>query len=156
MLGKLAKYLRILGLDAEYTKNVKSLQDYKETSDPPYFLTRAVKTVPYDRIILIKSDRAREQVQEIKEIIRPFIDFGKIMNRCIECNLELVGVQKENIEQKVPEFVFHQYGQFKECPRCGKIYWEGSHANGMAQLVRELIDPEGGETYEEILTKKKV
>lgn len=139
MLGKLAKYLRMLGLNAEYTKNIQVLQQYKDLPYPPYFLTRALKTIPYDRIIFVKSDRVKEQLREIKEIIRPYIDPGKVMNRCIMCNMELVDVEKNNIEQKIPEFVFHQYAQFRGCPCCGKIYWEGSHTAGMSQLVKEIM-----------------
>jgi uncharacterized protein with PIN domain len=140
MLGRLAKYLRILGLDAEHTRDLFVLEQYKEQQDSPYFLTRTMKTISYERIIFIKSDKVREQLQEIREIIRPFIDPGKLMNRCIECNVELVDVEKNDIEQMVPEFVFHQYAQFRSCPKCRKAYWEGSHAEGMAQLVREIME----------------
>ncbi len=87
----------------------------------------------------------REQLLEIREIIRPFVDPDKkIMNRCIECNVELMDVEKKHIEQKVPEFVFHQYEQFSECPRCRKVYWEGSHTTGMAELVQEIMEAEAG------------
>jgi hypothetical protein len=140
MLGRLAKYLRILGLDAEYTRDLFLLAQYKEQPDSPYFLTRTMKTISYERIIFIKSDKVREQLQEIREVICPFIDPGKIMNRCIDCNVELVDVEKKDIEQMVPEFVFHQYAQFRSCPKCRKVYWEGSHAKGMAQLVREIME----------------
>ena len=140
MLGRLSKYLRILGLDAEYTRDLLVLEQYKEQPDSPYFLTRTTKSISYERIIFIKSDKVREQLQEIREIIRPFIDSGKIMNRCIDCNVELVVVEKKDIEQMVPEFVFHQYAQFRSCPKCRKVYWEGSHARGMAQLVREIME----------------
>jgi len=142
MLGKLAKYLRILGLDAVYTKDLKILEHYKGKTDAPYFLTRTTKKGGYERTIVIRSDKVREQLHEIRGLIRPFIDSAKIMNRCIECNIELVDVQKKHIEQKVPEFVYHQYGQFKECPRCGKVYWEGSHTTGMTELIREILEPE--------------
>lgn len=148
MLGKLAKYLRILGLDAEYTKNDKVLLDYKGQPDSPYFLTRTTKKMSYERIVCIKSDRVREQLLEIKGIIRPYIEPGKAMKRCIECNRDLIDVEKNNIEQKVPEFIFHKYGQFRECPNCGKVYWEGSHAAGMAQLIQEIIVPERGKGSE--------
>ena len=140
MLGRLSKYLRILGLDAEYTRDLLVLEQYKEQPDSPYFLTRTMNTISYERIIFIKSDKVREQLQEIREIIRPFIDPGKLMNRCIDCNVELVNVEKKDIEQMVPEFVFHQYAQFRSCPKCRKVYWEGSHAKGMAQLVREIME----------------
>jgi uncharacterized protein with PIN domain len=148
MLGKLAKNLRILGLDAEYIKNTSSLQHYQGHTDPPYFLTRTSGkmhyTMHYKRIIFIKSDSVKDQLREIKEIILPYIDQRKVMNRCIECNAELVEVEKINVEQKVPEFVYHQYGQFRECPKCEKVYWEGSHTAGMVQLVREMIVPTDG------------
>jgi uncharacterized protein with PIN domain len=140
MLGKLAKYLRILGLDAGYTKDLKILKQYIGQPDPPYLLTRATKKVAYERTIFLRSDKAREQLLEIREIIRPFIDPDKIMNRCIKCNVELMDVEKKHIEQKVPEFVFHRYGQFKQCPRCEKVYWEGSHATGMTLLVNEIME----------------
>jgi len=141
MLGKLAKYLRILGIDAEYTKDSSILERFKGQADVPYFLTRTTKKITYERLVFIQSDTVKEQLREIKEIIRPCIDHDKIMNRCIECNIELMDVQKQYIEQKVPEFVFHQYGQFKECPQCGKVYWEGSHTRGMAKLAAEIMMP---------------
>jgi len=140
MLGKLAKYLRILGFDAEYTKDSKILEHYKGKTDAPYFLTRTIKKGGYERTIVILSDKAREQLREIRELIHPFIDSAKVMNRCIECNIDLMGVQKKHIEQKVPEFIYHQYEQFKECPRCRKVYWEGSHTTGMAELIREIME----------------
>lgn len=144
MLGKLAKYLRILGLDAGYTRDVRILMQYQGSSDPPYFLTRSTRKPPYDRTILIRSDKVRDQLQEIKEFIQPFIDPGTVMNRCIECNVELADVEKKDIEQKVPEFIFHRYRLFRICTKCGKVYWEGSHTTGMASLVREIVSPEGG------------
>lgn len=142
MLGKLSKYLRILGLDAEYVNNLDNLRHYTGQPDAPYFLTRTTRRMTYERIIFIRSDRVREQLHEIKGIIRPFIDPDKIMNRCIECNVELINVQKKHIEQKVPEFVFHQYGQFRECPECGKVYWEGSHTTGMKHLIQGIMEAE--------------
>lgn len=143
MLGKLAKHLRILGIDAVYTKDRRILEHFKGQADVPYFLTRTTKKITYERLVFIHSDMVKEQLREIKDIILPWIDPGKIMHRCIECNMELINVQKQHIEQKVPEFVFHQYGNFRECPQCGKVYWEGSHTTGMAEFVREIMAPEG-------------
>lgn len=140
MLGKLAKHLRILGLDAEYMNAPGTLNRFNGQPNPPYFLTRTLRNTPYKKVVIIKSDTARAQLLEIKEIIRPYINPNTIMNRCIECNVELVDVKKNDIEQKIPEFVFHQYEQFRKCSKCGKVYWEGSHATNMAQLVREIIE----------------
>ncbi len=140
MLGKLAKYLRILGLDAEYTANAAALDRYKPEPEPPYFLTKRLKGVTYPKAVFIRSDKAKDQLLEVKEIIRPFINREKIMNRCIECNVELADVGKPDIEQYVPEFVFHHYSTFRICPRCRKVYWEGSHAAHMGDLIKEIME----------------
>lgn len=139
MLGKLAKYLRILGLDAEYGTGLGLPERYKDETEPPYFFTRRTKGVRYERAVIIKADKAQDQIREIKAIIRPYVNPQEIMNRCIECNVKLVDVKKIDIEHLVPEFVFHRYGIFRKCPQCGKIYWEGSHTKGMGELVREIM-----------------
>lgn len=140
MLGKLAGYLRILGLDAEYTGTARLPEGSKGDPEPPCYLTRRTKGVRYERAVIIKSDKAPDQIKEIKDIIRPYIDPREIMNRCIECNVRLVDVTRIDIEQLVPEFIFHQYAVFKMCPRCRKIYWEGSHTEGMGELVHEIME----------------
>jgi uncharacterized protein with PIN domain len=138
MLGKLAQYLRILGLDTVYIRDIKMLETYKEIDEPPYFFTKRSKMVGYERCIFIKSDKTKEQLKEISHIIRPFIDSGKVMNRCMICNIELIDVAKADIEQLVPEFVFHKYEEFKNCPSCGRVYWEGSHTEHMAEWIEEI------------------
>lgn len=140
MLGKLAKYLRILGLDAEYANSPAVLDRYKGEVELPCFLTKRLKGITYPKVVFIRSDRPRDQLLEVKEIIRPFINREKIMNRCIECNVELADVDKSDIEQYVPEFVFHQYSLFRICPQCRKVYWEGSHAAHMGDLIREIME----------------
>ncbi|OPY79921.1 MAG: hypothetical protein A4E65_01700 [Syntrophorhabdus sp. PtaU1.Bin153] len=139
MLGKLAKYLRILGLDAEYTAGPAILDRYKLEPEPPYFLTKRLKGVTYPKTVFIRSGKAKDQLLEVKEVIRRFINREKIMNRCIECNVELADIGKADIEQYVPEFVFHHYSTFRICPHCRKVYWEGSHAAHMGDLINEIM-----------------
>jgi uncharacterized protein with PIN domain len=62
------------------------------------------------------------------------------MSRCIECNRELIPVNKEEIEFLVPEFVFHNYSNFRRCPSCGKVYWQGSHTEGIRDLLQDLLE----------------
>ena len=138
MLGKLAKYLRILGFDAVYLRNLSLLDDDKGGDGPRYFLTRRAKTIAYQRTIYLKDEQVREQLKELRQLIKPFVDPDKVLTRCINCNLPLVGVEKESIEHRVPEFVFHTYNEFKVCPQCQRVYWAGTHTERMAQLVEEV------------------
>ena len=138
MLGKLAKYLRILGFDAVYLRSGDLLEQYAREDDPPLFLTRRGKGVTYKKTTYITSENVWEQVREIKELIKPFINSERILGRCINCNRLLADVEKESIEHRVPEFVFHTYNAFKICPQCQRVYWAGTHTEKMAQLIAEV------------------
>jgi uncharacterized protein len=138
MLGKLAKYLRILGFDATYLGNVNILDRYSQEEDSRYFLTRRKKALGYERTICIKAENVREQLGELKGLIKPFIDPDKVLTRCINCNVPLVDVEKETVEHRIPEFVFHTYNSFKLCPHCERVYWAGTHTEHMTELIEEV------------------
>ena len=138
MLGKLAKYLRVLGFDAVYLRNLQALERYKQEDDPRYFLTRRRQPVEYERTIYIKAETVRKQLTELKPTIQPAIDPEEILTRCINCNVPLADAEKGAIEHRVPEFVFHTYSSFKACPSCGHIYWQGTHTAHMNELIDEM------------------
>ncbi len=138
MLGKLAKYLRIFGFDTVYLRNMNLLEDYARQEDPPYFITRRKQTLPYNRTIHVNSEDAPQQLKELWERIKSSFDPEKALARCIYCNLLLLDVDKEAIEHRVPEFVFHSYTVFKLCPGCKRVYWAGTHTERMKQLIEEM------------------
>jgi uncharacterized protein with PIN domain len=146
MLGKLAKYLRILGFDAVYLRSVTFLERYigedslrdDHEYQPPYFLTRRQKMFPYPRTIRLRSEHVREQLKELSELIKATNRHQKFLTRCINCNVPLADVEKETIEHRVPEFVFHTYNVFRMCPECKRIYWAGTHTQRMAELMEDL------------------
>ena len=138
MLGKLARYLRMLGLDAPYIRK-------GETAPPPpgegqhYFFTKSAAKKGRPGAIFVHSDDPRKQVLEIKEHIRPYIDPAAFMTRCLECNVRLVAVKKVDIEPLVPEYVYHHHDAFKACPSCRRVYWEGSHADEMNIWIKMVM-----------------
>ena len=138
MLGKLAKYLRILGFDAAYIRSLKMLDRFTCHEEPTYFLTRRTSPVQYEQTIHIKAANAREQIRELRSLIGPHLDRTKVLQRCINCNELLVDADKQSIEHRVPEFVFHAYNAFKVCPSCNRVYWEGTHTKHMADLIKEV------------------
>ena len=138
MLGKLAKYLRILGFDAVYLRDANLFHHYNKKEDPRWLLTRRKTMLADQRTIFIKAQNVREQLKELADLIKPAIDLDKVLTRCINCNVPLVDVKKEMIEHRVPEFVFHRYDLFKICPRCERVYWAGTHTEHMSQLIEEM------------------
>ena len=138
MLGKLTKYLRILGFDAISISNLDALNTYKNLVDPPLLFTRRRKTISYQPMILIKTNRIEEQIKEIENSIKPYINGNDFMTRCIECNALLESTEKENIEARVPEYIYHHHEEFKVCPSCKKVYWEGTHTEQMKKWIEGL------------------
>jgi uncharacterized protein len=140
MLGKLAKYLRILGLNTVYVTSATILDKYKNNNTTTLFFTkRILKKVPHNNFIYIRSNDVLAQLTEIRNVIKPYINSKTFMKRCIQCNTLLNDAKQNDIEGLVPEFIFHTHSVFKTCPLCMKIYWQGSHVEHMGKRVKEII-----------------
>ena len=138
MLGRLAKYLRIFGLDAVYLKNYKELHKIvSEDIKYVFFTKRSKDALPGS--IFIKSDNVREQVKEVLPLIRDYLHENSFFTRCLNCNTLLEDVDREDVEGLVPEYIFHNHLTFKKCPFCNKVYWSGSHIAHMERWIHELL-----------------
>ncbi|MDH7499382.1 MAG: Mut7-C RNAse domain-containing protein [candidate division NC10 bacterium] len=141
MLGRLAKWLRILGYDASYlpSSRPEGLVQ-KARAEGRVILTRnrqLAKQSPGLRILLIESDCWREQLAQVLRSCR--LRPGKSrFQRCVLCNQRLVALGREDAEGKVPDFVFVHFSDFFQCPRCGRIFWQGSHSSAMNRIAEEL------------------
>jgi uncharacterized protein with PIN domain len=137
-LGKLIKYLRVLGFDTVSISNLNMLNKYKNPVGSPLLFTKRTKTISYQPTIFVQSNRIQEQIKEIEDSIKPFINDKDFMTRCIECNTLLESTGKEDIEARVPEYIYHHQEVFKVCPSCKKVYWEGTHTEHMKKWTRVL------------------
>jgi uncharacterized protein with PIN domain len=140
-LGRLAKWLRILGFDSEYfvQENAGSLI-IQALRDERIIITRNshLPKTKGVRVILIATERIKEQLSETlhKLNIRP--DESLMFSRCIICNVELIDIEKEAIKDKVPEYVFRTQEDFITCPNCNRIYWQGTHWGNVAKTLKEI------------------
>ena len=140
-LGRLARYLRMLGYDAIYLKGASGPEVLRETlRTGRTLLTRRRDLAERSDIesYLVKSDRVLEQVAEVAA------KFGlemthRAMTRCIECNVLLEPVAKEDVLEELPPHVRKTQNIFSRCPECGRTYWPGTHfARSLARLMRAL------------------
>jgi uncharacterized protein with PIN domain len=142
-LGKLAKWLRILGFDTLYDSGAGGAAFFRSVPEGRVLLTRTVgveKQLRSDRLLFIQSDDFRRQLGEVirqleirPEDLRPF-------TRCIECNQIIESVEKPLIRHRVPDFVYESHEHFQQCPRCRKVFWSGSHTNRVLDCIRQLFD----------------
>jgi uncharacterized protein with PIN domain len=141
MLGKLAKWLRMLGYDTLYYQGEDLHQlIHLARQEGRVILTRNTKLIPKrqeDRILRVREDDPTLQLRDL--ILKGYISLDeKLFSRCLLCNTLLDEIQKGEVEGKVPDFIFHQQKEFFRCPQCGRIYWKGSHQENMQRRVEEL------------------
>ena len=135
-LGKLAKYLRVMGFDILYfntidDNNLIELADKQER----IILTRdrALHEREKAPTFYLKSINNLEQLQELQKQFS--IKKYKLLSRCIICNTLLKSVEKSKVEDKIPQKVKLYFSEFEVCPTCNRIYWHGDHYKRMMNII---------------------
>lgn len=140
-LGRLAKWLRILGFDVEYfSQNKPSSLIIKALQEDRMIVTRN-HHLPQGRgirIITIESEKLKEQIPQLLKELKIKPDQAAMFTRCTICNVELVEIEKEKVKEKVPEYVFKTQEDFITCPKCARIYWQGTHWGNVQQMLEEI------------------
>jgi uncharacterized protein with PIN domain len=142
MCGRLARWLRILGYDAEFIEDtsrhkimMKSLAEQRIvlTRD-----TRLSKKKVY-KLILIKSDKIREQVRQVIKELNLKLKKEKFFSICSLCNKQVLQVEKEKVKGLVPLYVYQTVNEFYQCPECKRVYWQGSHYDLFLKEVEKFL-----------------
>jgi len=140
-LGRLAKWLRILGFDTEYFKEanissliIQALRENRVIITRNHRLPRSAGL----RIVLIKEEKLKEQLREVLKALEISLDSVLMFSRCIICNEELVEIAKDQIKDRVPEYVFNTQEDFISCPKCERIYWQGTHWGNVETILKEI------------------
>jgi uncharacterized protein len=137
MLGRLARWLRILGYDTLYDPLAEDLALVRiARADGRILLTRDTDLGRRRGVqaILIASQNVLDQVQQVLSTCQldPSSD---AFSRCAVCNVLLEPLDRETARGRVPTYVYHTQHHFHCCPECGRIYWRGTHWAAMqAQL----------------------
>ncbi len=138
MLGRLAKYLRMLGYNTLYFRDIRDDKLLSFTSQGYIILTRDKALGNRKNVIILKSTNVIDQLRELKEILG--ISFDRRDCRCPECNTPLIKVtDKKPLIGKIPSEILNSHDIFYICPNCGKIYWEGSHWYNFVDSVKKIL-----------------
>lgn len=135
---KLAKWLRFLGQDTEYTNEYQPYTILKMAyKEGRIILTRnrGFSIFSGGRVHILKSDFLFEQLRDV--ITRFNLKDPDILSRCSMCNTELINIKRDEVRGRVPYYTFKNAKGFKICPRCNKIYWLGSHVDLMINRLKK-------------------
>jgi len=138
-LGRLARWLRILGFDCQYQteSEMNGDGDTSKYAEDHLILTRRTDAKG-SNVIFIGEDRVESQLRVLNQLI-PIKDRIQPFSRCIECNVPLKSISKDEARSIVPEYIYLTQEDFKICPQCGRVFWPGTHRNRMEIKIKEIF-----------------
>jgi uncharacterized protein with PIN domain len=140
-LGRLAAYLRMLGLDTLYENDYSDpkLADLA-AAEERILLTRDKRLLMRKAIARGAWVRSQQPVAQLRQVVRRFglLDLVQPFRRCLRCNAPLQSVDKSAVLARLEPLTRRYYDEFHMCPGCGKIYWKGSHTARMRSIIESL------------------
>lgn len=154
MLGRTARWLRILGFDTEWAGELRKNNEALDID------TRIIYVALMQNRILITRDKQLAQRAErygVQTIILPanmnlldrltyivykIKEYGvsslPCISRCPLCNGELLQIDKRYVKKRVPLGTYQKHKEFWICAKCGKIYWKGSHWSNI-DIIKKVL-----------------
>ena len=142
MLGRLARWLRILGYDTAWEEHISDEAVVRRALEEERIILTRDRALPSEwwvsDITVIRSNEPLAQLAEIA----PRFELGRAarpFTRCSRCNAELVAVDRAGARGRVPPRVLGEFARFQGCPGCGRVYWEGSHVARMRGVLERAV-----------------
>lgn len=141
MLGRLTRWLRILGYDTAYEKVIADeVLIERALREERWVLTRdgylAQRKVLRGRHTLLASDTLEDQLHQLHQDLRIDLNMrNRRRCRCADCNVALALIPHDEAAPLVPPYVARRYRDFLRCPCCRRVFWLGTH---WQDLVRRL------------------
>lgn len=150
MLGRLARWLRLLGYDTIYSPQIEDRLLLKIARDDDRILltrdTRLVKVRGLKKFLLLEENDPFKQLKKVITTLKLSLssesDRGKkipFLIRCPLCNTLLDKALKKDAKGHVPDYVYHTIDEFKYCPDCNKFYWKGTHPEMAKRKLLEVL-----------------
>ena len=142
-LGRLAGYLRMLGFDTLYANRADDRELVEiSTEQHRILLTRDRGILKYSAVTHGYWLRATDSRRQAEEVVRRF-DLARSLRpltRCMVCNQPLRAVSKAEVADRLPPGTRERCNDFRECPGCRRVYWEGSHSRHMRRWIEQFVE----------------
>jgi hypothetical protein len=143
MLGKLARWLRILGYDTLFDPAVDDGQAVSIClAEERVLLTRdraLLKRKKKPQALFVESTDPKRQILQVLRDLKLDIEPAHFFRRCLVCNTETSPAGRDEVKMAVPPYVIATQEQFSRCPGCGRIYWKATHQKKMMSKLDEIL-----------------
>ncbi len=133
MLGKLTRWLRMLGHDVEYMRSTddEGLMQ-KAKKENRILLTRDLGL--YQQAVargvatfFVESPNQTANLASLSKRFKFKLEMDLSASRCPKCNGKIKEVSKVSVAEKIPLKTSFNYNKFWQCERCEQVYWRGAH-----------------------------
>jgi len=142
MLGKLAKWLRMLGYDTAYLPDADDDELVRiAVREDRILLTRDTRLcdrrMVRKRCVFVDWGSTREQVRQVIDTLGLTVSEDTLFTRCAVCNGEITTIDKADVKGRVPPYVYKTQTDYGYCAACDKIYWRGTHVQHVLEALRD-------------------
>ncbi len=149
MLGKLTRWLRMIGQDVIYSVQLDDNQLLiLAKAENRVLLTKDLEL--YRRAIGRGLDafyvEGKTELERLAEVAQRYglelaVDMGK--SYCPICNTPLKTADREGLKNLLEPNTYKNYERFWRCPNCRQIYWQGAH---WKQIINTLSEAQQTQT----------
>jgi uncharacterized protein with PIN domain len=140
-LGKLAKYLRLMGVDTLYFSHIEDDDLIVMANDQDRIILTRDRSLSERKNAPVFFLEATDTKVQLKTLIQHFDlkDHHDPFSRCIVCNTPLQVIEKEKIMDILPKKVQIYFDYFEYCPTCDRVYWRGDHYRHMMAFLEPIL-----------------
>lgn len=139
MLGRLARWLRILGYDAAWEPGWGDAQLVRRArAEGRILLTRDRELARRRgvRVLLLEDEHLEGQLRQLRRDLG--LTWEERVPRCLLCNEPLEPLPRDEAWGLVPPYVFVHHDRFFLCPSCERVYWRGTHWEDVERRLQSL------------------
>jgi hypothetical protein len=143
MLGKLTRWLRMLGHNVEYARSIddKALIQ-KAKKENRILLTRDIEL--YRQAVGKGAEtfltENPDQTANLAQLAKRYgfeLEINVKTSRCPKCNGKIKIIPKALVADKIPKTTSLNYEEFWQCQNCAQIYWHGAHWKRIERTLTE-------------------
>ncbi len=128
--------MRLLGLDAAYRNDATDAELVDQSVEQQRVLLSRDRRLLQRRALrygaYVRGDDAKAQLRDVLDRFEPPLH---PWSRCLRCNGFLRPVHKSDIEARLQPGTRRSYDEFRQCDRCGQVFWRGAHSRRLQEIV---------------------
>jgi hypothetical protein len=142
MLGKLARWLKMMGHDVEYSNSMDDSQLLAiAKKEHRILLTRDFQLYQHAvaqeaEAFYVQGQTEEERLAELATRFGISLEIDMATSRCPKCNTAVKHIPKEKVASRVEKNTFEHYTEFWQCPNCGQVYWQGAHWTKIRETLK--------------------